>query len=114
MCLDVSGPTHIGRITRRAKGAPVQGPRPRLQLDVVAQQHLHHSLGGVRHKDLSPEVCLLREVWQRSAVVDVEVGDQDEVDFRWVVEGVEERKGIVSFTAWVRPAVKHNIAATKL
>ena len=47
-------------------------------------------------------------------MVDVEVGDEDEVDLARVVQGVEEGQRIVPFPARMGAAIEHDVATPVL
>ncbi len=73
----------------------------------VSHDESENGLGRVRHEDLALEPCLLEEVRYGPAVVQVEVGDEEEVD-GGRVDVVEHRKGLLSLERHVDPAVKHD------
>ena len=51
-------------------------------LDVVTEHPEEDGLGGVGHEALAPEGGLLKEPWQGSSVVQVEVRDEQEINLR--------------------------------
>ena len=89
----------------------VQRSGPRLQLDVVTEQQAHDCFGGMGHENPSFEVGLFGEIRQRGDVIDVEVGDEDEVDLARIVQGVEKGERIVPFSSRMGAAIEDDVAS---
>ena len=76
-------------------------------LDVVAEEPEEDLLGGVGHEALAAEGRLLQEPRQCPGVVQVEVGDQQQVDLVGL-DHVHERQRVHAGQAGVDAAVQHN------
>ena len=59
-------------------------------------------VGGKRKVRIRTALDLFGEVRQAGGVVQVEMGDEDEVDLTRVGPGVEEREGVVPLLKWRR------------
>jgi hypothetical protein len=73
----------------------------------VSYQVLVNIFGRTGHIDLTLVIVLMKEVGKGSTVVEMGVGDDDQLDLGWV-DLVEKRKTVRILLVYHQPAIEHN------
>lgn len=85
-------------------------PQPVLfiaEIHCVLEHNPVNRLRGMCHEDTPLELSLLGEVRERTAMVVMEVCDEQQIDPRRI-DLIEERQGIETRSSWVHAAVEHD------